>query len=156
MRRAALAILVVCLSAETTSAHIGPPVDIATRAKGAEQVVVAKVVDLQATFDVSPYGDQLIVSHALLEVEETMKGPDTAAIQLMVEGGTVGNLTLRVSDMPTVETGERAVFFLDRTPSGTRHLHLRGFGMLKLDAANRVQGSSLTLDDVRRMVQAAK
>jgi hypothetical protein len=84
-----------------------------------------------------------------------MKGTHSAALQAMVEGGTVGDLTLQVSDMPSIEVGERAVFFLDRRPSGTRQLHGRGLGMLKLDANDRVQGTNLTLEDVRRAVRAA-
>jgi hypothetical protein len=155
MRRVVLALLAVCLSASPIAAHIGPPVDIPTRAKGAEQVIVATVVDVETAMDVSVNGDQLIVSHALLQVEETMKGGPAASVQLMVEGGTFGGLTLRVSDMPTIEVGERAVFFVDRTPAATRQLHRRGLGMLKLDTQNRVPGTSLSLDDIREMVRGA-
>ena len=93
-------------------------------------------------------GDQLIVSHGLLQVQETLKGAPAAALQLVVEGGTVGGLTLQVSDMPTIEPGERAVFFLERTPSGTRKLHRRGLGIMKLDANDRVLGNGMTLDEV--------
>ena len=130
--------------------------DIPSRAKGAEQVVVAKIVEIKPAFDVSEHGDQLIVSHALLQVEETMKGTHAAAVQLDVEGGTVGDLTLHISDMPSIKEGDRGVFFLERLPSGARKLHRRGHGMLKLNDNNDVEDSDLTLDDVRRAVKGAR
>ena len=153
MRRGVFAWLAVCVAVSHVSASSGPQVDIPTRAKGAQQVVLAKVVDVQTSAEVNEFGDHLIVSHALLQVEESMKGGVTAAVQVDVEGGTLDGLTLRVSDMPTIDTGERAVFFLERKPSGSRKLHRRGLGMLKLDDDDHVSGSSLTLEDIRRMVR---
>ena len=155
MKKFGLIGLVVCVTVTTLSADIGPPVDVGARAKGAREIVVATVMDVESAFAVSDHGDELIVSHGLLQVHETMKGAHTAALQIVVEGGTVGDLTLQVSDMPTLERGNRAVFFLDRTPSGTRKLHRRGLGMLKLDSNDRVLGNGQTLDDVRRAVQSA-
>ena len=155
MKKFGLIGLVVCATVTTLSADIGPPVDVGARARGAREIVVATVVEVESAFAVNEYGDELIVSHGLLQVHETMKGAHAAALQIVVEGGTVGDLKLEVSDIPTLEPGDRAVFFLDRTPSGTRQLHRRGLGMLKLDSNDRVLGNGLTLDDVRRAVQSA-
>ena len=152
--RAGLAILIVCVATATLSASLGPPVDIGTRAKGAERIVVASVAEIGSSFDVSSSGDRLIVSHVQLRVEETLKGSAAAALALTVEGGTVGDLTMRVSDMPTLQAGQRAVFFLNPASGGYRP-HGRGLGILKLDANDRIQGSTLTLSDVRNMVRAA-
>jgi hypothetical protein len=147
--------LVVCVTMTTLSADIGPPIDVGARARGAREIVVATVVEVESAFAVNEYGDQLIVSHGLLQVHETMKGAHAAALQIVVEGGTVGDLKLEVSDIPALEPGDRAVFFLDRTPSGTRQLHGRGLGLLKLDSNDRVLGNGLTLDEVRRSVRSA-
>ena len=155
MKKFGLIGLVVCATVTTLSAEIGPPVDVGARARGAREIVVATVAEVESAFAVNEYGDELIVSHGLLQVHETMKGAHAAALQVVVEGGTVGDVKLEVSDMPTLEPGDRAVFFLDRTPSGTRQLHRRGLGMLKLDSTDRVLGNGLTLDDVRRAVQSA-
>ena len=77
-----------------------------------------------------------------------MKGQPESALWLHIEGGTIGNLTLRVSDMPTLNPGDRAVFFTDPGPSGANVPHLRGFGISKLDAETpRPGGEQLTLDD---------
>jgi hypothetical protein len=142
----------VCLGAATASASVGPEVDIATRAKGAKNVVVVTVVDMQSTFDVNEYGDRLIVSHALLQVDETMKGAREQVVTVTVEGGTVGDLTLEVSDMPMMVKGDRAVMFLDASNRGGYVPHGRGLGVLKLDSGNRVAGTSLTLDEIRNIV----
>ena len=155
MKNAVLVCVVAYALLANLSASMRTPVDIGTRARGASRIVVASVVDVQSTFGVSPHGDQLIVSNARLQIEETLKGPFADSLNLTVEGGTVGDLTLRVSDMPTLEAGERAVFFLDPTTTSGGYLpHLRGLGILKLDTTDRIRGANLTLADVRRMVHA--
>ncbi len=94
----------------------------------------------------------VIVSEILLEVEETLKGSPDRLVWLDLEGGTLGGITLRVSDLPEIKVGERGVFFLDRG-SANFAPHLRGQGILKLDPQNIVTGSSLRLDDIRRMAR---
>jgi hypothetical protein len=61
-----------------------------------------------------------------------------------------------VSDLPSLDVGERAVFFLDETASGGHRPHLRGLGILKLDDAGRVRGTNLTLDDIRAAVKEGR
>ncbi len=147
----------ICLGVATTSAASGPSVDIPTRARGAQRIVVAIVVDVQSVMARNGFGDQIIVSRLLLKVQETMKGEPASAVSLDVEGGTVGTLTLRVSDMPTLNLGDRAVFFTNPGPRGTDVPHLRGLGIVKLNAVNRVvDENSLTLDDLRRSVEASR
>ena len=90
-----------------------------------------------------------------MTIEENLKGPATAVLDVEIEGGTIGDLTLHVSDQAPFVPGERAVLYLRRTPRGTFAPHLRGQSLLKVDASNRVQGSSLTLDDIRRELAAA-
>lgn len=88
-------------------------------------------------------------------MEEVVKGPAGPAT-LVLEGGTVDGITLRVSSLPTLARGERAVFFLETgQDDGQFRPHLRGQGILKLDSSNRVPRSSLTLDEIRRLAQAA-
>jgi hypothetical protein len=147
----------ICTAVATASAASGPSVDIPTRAKGAQRIVVATVTDVQASMSRSSYGDQVIVSRLLLQVEEILKGQAKPAFSVDVEGGTIGALTLRVSDMPSLHQGDRAVFFTNPGASGADVPHLRGLGILKLDAANRIEGeSNVTLDDVRRIVEAVR
>jgi hypothetical protein len=129
------------------------PVEIPDRIRGAERVVVAQVGHIEAHFQRNHYGDELIVSLVVLDVGETLKGSHTPTLTFSLEGGTVGDVTMRVSDLPELEPGERAVFFLDHGEADLHVPHLRGQGILKLDDSDRVEGTSLTLDMIRRMAQ---
>jgi hypothetical protein len=90
-----------------------------------------------------------------VDVTETLKGPGRTSVRVQLEGGTVGDLTLRVSDMPALRPGDRGVFFLDAGSSGEFLPHDRGRGVLRLRADDRVEGSTLTLTDVRSQVATA-
>jgi hypothetical protein len=131
------------------------PVPIAERARGAERVAVGRVTAVTPAWQVNEFGDRLIVSTVRVAVDEHLKGPAAPTLDVEVEGGTIGDLTLHVSDQEPLAPGERAVFFLGRGRGAAFKPHLRGLGLLKLDATNRVRGSSLTLDIIRREVAAA-
>ena len=154
MNKAVVAAALSCV-AVVVYADIGPVTDVPTRARGAGRVVVARILDVDAQFQTNRFGDQLIVSNALLEVLETLKGAPAATLRVAVEGGTVGDLTLKVSDMPAIHSGDRAVFFLDDGGNGTHVPHDRGRGVLKLEQTDRVEGSALTLNDIRQQVRSA-
>jgi hypothetical protein len=152
--RFVLASVFVCLSA--ASAVAAQPPDVAADAKRADKVVVAVVEDVVPRFAVNEFGDRLIVSEVWLRVEETLKGSLQNLVPMDVEGGTIGDLTLRVSDLPALKTGERGVFLLDATAGGRSKPHARGNGILKLDAADRVVGTNLRLVDVKATVKASQ
>jgi hypothetical protein len=122
------------------------------RAKGAQVVVVASVTDVQSRFVANESGDQLIVSQVTLNVEESLKGNERKQLTMQIEGGTVGDLTLRVSDMPAMAKGERAVIFLDQTASGVLVPHRRGLGVLKL-TGSYLTGTDIPLTRVKDTVR---
>jgi len=143
----------VCLTAAVSaSAADSRQVDLSARTRGARKVVVAKAVSVTPTWRTTAHGDRLIVSDVALQVEETLKGTPASLVWLEVEGGTIDGVTLAVSSQTPMKVGERAVFFLDETSSGLHLPHLKGMGILKLDADDRIQGSSLRLEEVRRQV----
>lgn len=152
--------ILVCLccgllgSGLAVRANQATPVPLAERARGADRVVVGRVASVAPVWQVNEFGDRLIVSMVRVVVSETLKGQAVPTLEVEVEGGTIGELTLRVSDQTSFAPGERAVFYLKRTARGTFVPHLRGQGLLKLDASNRVSGSSLTLEEIRREVAA--
>jgi hypothetical protein len=143
------------LGASAGLAAQGGAVPLAERARGAERVVVGRVVSVDPRWQVNSFGDRLIVSTLRVNVDEMLKGPASAVVDVEIEGGTIGGLTLNVSDQVPFAPGERAVFFVRRTPRGTFAPHLRGQSLMKLDASNRVQGTNLTLNDIRRELAAA-
>jgi hypothetical protein len=153
--RALYVCALLCLMVATVSAS-DPEIDLGSQAKGAKKIVVATVTDVQSSFGVNDHGDQLILSRVSLKVDETMKGPHEATVVVTLEGGTLGDLTLSVSDMPEMKKGERAVFFLDDSPRNGRVPHRRGASVMKLNQDNRVEGTDLTIDDIRAAVKAAQ
>ena len=154
-RRSTLVLHVFAISLCATVSAIAADsrqVDLPTRTRGASKVVVAKAVSVTSAWRTTEHGDRLIVSDVALQVEETLKGTPASLMWLEVEGGTIDGLTLAVSSQTPMKVGERAVFFLDETSSGLHLPHLKGMGILKLDANDRIQGSSLRLEEVRRQV----
>jgi hypothetical protein len=131
-------------------------VPLAARARGAERVVVGRVASVAPVWRVNEFGDRLIVSVLRVAVDETLKGQPQSSVDVEVEGGTLDGLTLRVSDLASFVPGERAVFYLTRNPRGAFVPHLRGQGLLKLDQSDRVPGSALTLQEIRRTVREAR
>jgi hypothetical protein len=154
--RAAWTVVATVLTAAALSATGGPPIDIPARARGAERILVARVLEVHAAFERNEFGDQLIVSRAQLQTEEILKGPHTDRLEVEVEGGTIGDLTLRVSDMPSLQAGDRAVFFLKRGGGPDTFVpHLRGLGILKVEQDGSIREGNLTLNLVRTTVRGA-
>lgn len=155
VRRALISLGVVVLLGATSAsfAESRRPVSIPERLRTADAAVVARITQVTAAYERNQWGDELIVSHTILAVEEALKGAPGQSVAFDVEGGTVGETTLRVSDMPEVKVGDRGVFFLKRGRSSAHVPHLRGQGILLLDESNRVRGTSLTLDEVRGMAR---
>ena len=81
-----------------------------------------------------------------------LKGAAPETLTLYVEGGTLGDITLHVSDMPLILPGDRGVFFIGRTSSGLDVPHKRGHGILILDADDLVTGTGLSLNDIRSQI----
>jgi len=129
-------------------------VPVTDRARGAERVVVGHVSSVTATWRDNDFGDRLIVSVLHVVVEETLKGAAQPAVDVEVEGGTIGTLTLRVSDLDTFARGDRAVFYLQHDRRGGLVPHRRGLGLQKLDSTGHVYGTTTTLDQIRRAVRA--
>ena len=141
----------VCLLAAQLSALAqGAQVPLAERARGAERVVVGRVKAVNPIWRTNEFGDRLIVSIVNVAVDETLRGPAAGSVDVEVEGGTIGDLTLNVSDLEPVAPGDRAVFYLTRNGRGAFVPHLRGQGLLKLDQSDRIRGSTVTLADIRR------
>jgi len=151
---AAICGLVVGLGS-IAGASEGRVAPLSERVTGAGVVVVATPSSMSASWKENAFGDKLIVSRFTLHVEETLKGTPAADVALDLEGGTLDGFTLRVSSLPTLVPGERAVFFLDAVDGGAYHAHLQGQGILKLDDQNFVKGTSLSLDEIRRVAVSA-
>ena len=155
MKRTVIALLTIGLTSATVMAKVDGPPNVGENAKGSAKVVLATVTNVDAEFGENAHGDRLILSHVTMRVDETMKGPHEADVVVTLEGGTVGDLRLDVSDMPKLEKGHRAVLFLTSAPGGGYVPHGRGSGVVEVGPDNRAIGANLTVDDIRAAVQAA-
>lgn len=152
-REGAVLCIVTVFSAAALDAQRGD-LPLSERARGAEQVVIGRVSSVTSVWRDNDFGDRLITSIVRVVVDETLKGSAQQAVDVEVEGGTIGSLTLRVSDLERFAPGDRAVFYLKHNRRGAFVPHLRGLGLQKVDSAGRVTGSDVTLDRVRREVRA--
>lgn len=126
---------------------------VANAMRQADTVVVGTVTAVQPAWKVNAWGDRLIVSRTWVRSQETLKGQAARDVAFELEGGTIDGVTLKVSDLPTLEAGERAVFMLKRNAHGAFVPHLRGAGILRLDANDSVRGLNLPLNEVRRLAR---
>lgn len=126
-----LAILALSSSA-LASVVVG--LDLPTLVSRSEHVVAAEVQACSARYDV----DGRIVTDVLVRVDEVGKGPSRRGevLQLLLLGGTVGELTMRVEGGAVLREGERAMLFLERHPTG--HLIPAGFsqGVMRIREQN--------------------
>lgn len=131
-------------------------VTIEQRVEGSDVVIHGKVKDKQFEKRRNEYGDELIVTHVNLEVQESLKGTPSSNVDMVVEGGTYNGMTLKVSDQPELATGEEVVAFLNKTDGGYRP-NRRGFGILRFTpGTQQVRNSSLNLDMIREKARKAQ
>jgi hypothetical protein len=150
--RAALLPIALAMLADVSLLAQRGDVPLMERARGAERVVVGHVSSVTPLWRENDFGDRLITSIVRVAVDETLKGTALPSVDVEVEGGTIGSLTLRVSDLGTFAPGDRAVFYLKHNRRGGLVPHLRGLGVQRIDRAGRVGG--VALDQVRREVRA--
>ena len=158
LTRVAIAVVLVGASIPVAAETSQP--DLSTLTRGAKRVVVATVIGVEPVFQSNEFGDQLIVSRTHLRVDEVLKpgqpSGESETVVMELEGGTIGDLTLTVSDLPILARGERAVIFLQENSRGAVVPHERGHGILELDASDHVKGTGLTLAAVRRAIATAR
>ncbi len=150
----AFVLTMALLSLPASLAAQGPPIPLADWVRAADRIVIGVVVDVEPVLQESTFGHELIISHTTVQVEEVVKGPpnlDTLIVE--VEGGTLGDVTLLVSDMEPVAPGDRGVFMVSQSATGAS-VALRGKGVRHLDPQNQVIGESWSLDDIRAAARA--
>jgi len=65
-------------------------------------------------------------------------------------------MTMRVSDLPEMKPGARALFLLGQLPDGSARLVNRGESILGIGADDRLPGTDLSLRDVREVAQQVR
>jgi hypothetical protein len=112
-----LAALIACLSLaapKTGAASVIPPT-FATLVDSSTDIFVGKVVNRECRWVDMPWG-AVIFTFVTFSIEESLKGDARAQTTLRFRGGTVGDVTLNIADMPEFRVDERVVIFVgDRT-----------------------------------------
>lgn len=81
----------------------------------AAAIVVGTVVSRRAEWE--SYGaSRLIITKITVAIEQSLKGSLPSTVVLEVAGGTIGDQTLTVSDVPEFRVGDRDVLFLNNHP----------------------------------------
>ena len=80
-------VVVLCallLAAASDIRAQGTPIPLLERARGAERVVVARAASSAPVWRVNEHGDRLIVSIVRVAIEESLKGPAAAILDVEV------------------------------------------------------------------------
>jgi len=86
--------------------------------RSSELVFEGRVVDKRA--DVDSRG--MIKTHVTFEIVDVYKGSfSSRTIDLPYLGGTVGDLTMQVSDLEPPDVGERGIYFVESVANPTAH-----------------------------------
>jgi hypothetical protein len=103
----------------------------------ADLIVVGQVTDVESFWG---QDKSTILSKATISVESTIKGDQRDnAITIVHEGGEIGNIGLKVSDMSTFKKGEKVFLFLKK---GTTR-SIEGMGdKFNADASYTIVGMS--------------
>jgi len=124
--------------------------------KQAKFALVGTITETRASKRRSSWGDDIIVTTAIVRTDETLRGAPPTWTALELEGGTLNGVTMEASDTPLTRQGERAVFLVDQLPDGRFIAHGRRLGILKLRTDDRVENSELTLNEVRALAREGR
>ena len=104
----------------------------------ASWVVVGNVLSVESFWTKS---GRIIVTEAMVEVEDAILGETPSVVIVRTFGGTVNGFTVEAHGFPTFEKGERLLLFLEQdkaAPDATRVLgYQEGMYRLALDKAGR-------------------
>jgi hypothetical protein len=106
-RYCALGLVLILLSVVPIHSQRMDPSD-----RGGSHVLLAKVTDVVGFFGVNDRGDQLIMSRVRVRADKWLRGRDGSSVDFIIEGGTVGDLVMGVSDLPEFSKGQSVKLYL--------------------------------------------
>jgi len=107
---AVLLVVAMVLPVRTYALSVIPPT-FSELVAGSTQVVRVRVSKVSSRWDTTPYGP-VIRTYVECEMLRTLKGPAEATITLRFLGGKVGDESMTVVDMPTLEEGRSYILFV--------------------------------------------
>jgi hypothetical protein len=89
----------------------------------ATHILIAKVKKVESYYGTNKWGDHLIFSKVDITVEKKLKGRAEDFLNFVVEGGTVGDLSLKVSEYPVFTEEVRLKFYLKKVGEEFQYIH---------------------------------
>jgi hypothetical protein len=131
-----------------TSAVSVRPLSLQELCSGADQIVYAKVEKVE-----SYWNGQRIETRVALAPHETWKGPAAPKVEVIVPGGTVGDVTMRCSEAPTFRSSDDVVCFL-RTREGVKSVYGWFRGQYTVVGGQVREMQNVSLASLRTSVQS--
>ena len=112
IRRLVPVIAALGLAVSPTAASTVIPPTFSELISNASEVFVGRVESRESRW-LTLHGRLAIFTDVTFRVEESLKGVHQQRTTLRFRGGTVGDVTLSVSDMPQFEVGDRDLIFVE-------------------------------------------
>lgn len=136
----AVSALVLLLSSQPARATVVKVLDVEALSRRAELVVRGTALDSSASW---ARGGKLIQTVTRVKIDRPIKGAATAeVVEVRTSGGTVGDISQRVSGSAQLAAGEEVMLFLKRIPGARPRFAVEGFAQGKF-TLKRVDGSTL-------------
>lgn len=134
-RYSALGLVLILLSVIPVRSQKVDPAD-----RGATHALLGKVLDVEGFFGVNDRGDQLIMSRVRVRADKWLKGRDGSQVDFVIEGGTVGDLVMGVSDLPEFSKGQSVRLYIKKTGNAFEFVDGEVLEMAESRAAAAVGG----------------
>jgi hypothetical protein len=118
-----------------------------------DAIVQGEILRVESDWD--PTG-KVIVSHAVILVEDRIMGRGTDTIQVQTFGGTVGDYTVEASGFPRFVQGERVLLFVNRREATDRSTRVTGYqqGQFRVVERNGIEMAIPVLEEGVNIVQS--
>lgn len=124
-----LGMVVLCLTSATATTVVPPTLDELVSRSAA--IFDGTVRARRSTWETSADG-RTIITTVTFTVRDVLKGTVPAITELTFLGGTVGDMTLRVAEMPTFEVGDRDLLFVGGEQNAACPLVGFGYGRMRV------------------------
>jgi hypothetical protein len=84
------------------------------RSEEASHILVGRIERVDSFFTMNRWGDTLIRSEVRVQVDHALKGHVDESLRFTIDGGTVGDITLKVSDLPLFEVDQVKKLYLQK------------------------------------------
>jgi Matrixin len=141
--------LALCLSASVAWSATAISMDVPALTRASDQVVHGQVLRTHPHW--SPRTGR-ILTEVELSVVESLKGPmEPRIVNVLLPGGTVGDVHQRISGAPRLEPGEEVIAFLRRGAGGPRIVGLSQgiFRVVRPDNGGGARAMAVLSEDLR-------